>query len=143
MNTTLMARHGARRRMAGVTLIELMMVVVVVAVLGAIAIPNYRTYSMRAQRTEAKSALLQLAVNQERFYTQNGNSFTTALADINMDATTEHGYYQLRVTAANATSFTATATAIGAMTSDADCQVFEITSDGERRATPDPRGDCW
>lgn len=143
MNTTLMARHGARRRMAGVTLIELMMVVVVVAVLGAIAIPNYRTYSMRAQRTEAKSALLQLAANQERFYTRNGNTFTQVLADINMEATTENDRYQLAVTVANATTFTATATAINEMTDDAKCQVFTINAQGEQTASPDPDGNCW
>ena len=143
MNTTLMARHGARRRMAGVTLIELMMVVVVVAVLGAIAIPNYRTYSMRAQRTEAKSALLQLAANQERFYTRNGNTFTQVLGDINMQATTENDRYQLAVTVANATTFTATATAINEMTDDAKCQVFTITADGAQTASPDPDGNCW
>ena len=143
MNTTPMARLGARRRMAGITLVELMMVVVIVAVLGSIAIPSYRTFSMRAQRTEAKSALMQLAANQERYYTQNGNSFTTALANINMEATTENDRYALRVTAANATTFTATATAINEMTDDAKCQVFTITSEGARTATPDPNGDCW
>lgn len=143
MNTTRTPRLGARRRMAGVTLIELMMVLVIVAILGAVAIPSYRQYSMRANRTEAQSALLQLATNQERYYTQNGNSFTSVLADINMDATTRNGYYQLRVTAADAARFEAVATAIGTMAADADCQTFTITSDGERTAAPDPKGDCW
>ena len=59
-----MDQPTAKRRQQGVTLLELMAVVMVIGVLGAIAIPSYRQYTMRAQRTEAKTALLQLATNQ-------------------------------------------------------------------------------
>ena len=59
----------------GYTLIELMVVVVVIAILGVIGIPSYRAYMLRAQRTEAKDALVRLATNQERFYLQN-NTYT-------------------------------------------------------------------
>ena len=51
-----MKRPIHRRRMAGVTLLELMIVVVVIAVLGAVAIPSYREYTRRAHRAEAKGA---------------------------------------------------------------------------------------
>ncbi|HEX6992703.1 MAG TPA: type IV pilin protein [Gammaproteobacteria bacterium] len=129
--------------MAGITLIELMIVVIVVGVLATIAVPSYRQYSIRAQRTEAKSALLQLAANQERFYTRNGNTFVSNLASIDMPAVTEGNRYRLAVTVANAQTFTATATAINGMTDDDDCQVFSINAEGQRSATPDPHGDCW
>src|SRR5690606_7564358 len=132
-----------RNRIAGFTLIELMIVVVVIGVLATIAVPSYRQYSIRAQRTQAKSALLQLAANQERFYTRNGNTYVTDLASINMSATTEGNRYVLRVTSADASAFTATATATARMADDADCQVFTINSEGQRTASPDPRGDCW
>ena len=56
---------GLRNDNQGVTLIELMVVVVVIGVLGVIAIPSYRQYSIRAQRVEAKAALLLLATAQE------------------------------------------------------------------------------
>ncbi|HEY8520237.1 MAG TPA: type IV pilin protein [Gammaproteobacteria bacterium] len=135
--------RGNRRRMAGVTLLELMIVVVVVSLLATIAIPSYRQYAIRAQRTEAKSALLQLAANQERYYTSNGNTFVNDLARINMPATTEGNRYALAVTHADTTSFTATATAINGMTDDDECQVFQIDSEGRRSASPDPRGTCW
>jgi type IV pilus assembly protein PilE len=61
--------------MRGVTLIELMIVVVVVSILAAVAFPNYREYAARAKRNEARAALLQLATNQERFYLNN-NTFS-------------------------------------------------------------------
>ena len=50
-----------RKKMAGITLLELMVVVVIVGILAAIAYPNYRDYVARAKRNEAKSALLQIA----------------------------------------------------------------------------------
>ena len=70
--------HSNLRRMAGVTLLELMAVVVVIGILGMIALPSYRQYVMRAQRTDAKTALLQLQTNQERFYLSNRRYGTVA-----------------------------------------------------------------
>jgi type IV pilus assembly protein PilE len=55
----------------GVTLIELMIVIIVVAVLASIAIPSYRQYVLRSHRTEAKAALMNVAAAQEKFYLQN------------------------------------------------------------------------
>lgn len=133
-----------KRSQTGVTLIELMIVVVIVVILGAIAIPNYRDYSIRAQRTEAKSALLQLAANQERYYDQNGHSFTSTLADVQMPATTESDTYQLSIDAgADETTFTARARAINTMADDDECQVFTINAQGVRGAAPDTDDDCW
>ena len=53
-----------RKKMAGVTLMELMIVVVIIGLLAAIAYPNYRQYSARAKRNEAKASLLQIATLQ-------------------------------------------------------------------------------
>ena len=54
----------------------LMIVVVIIGILTTIASPNYRQYATRANGTEARAALLQIATNQERFYLQN-NTYTT------------------------------------------------------------------
>lgn len=59
-------------RPGGFSLIELMMVVVLVGVLAAIAIPSYNAYVVRGQRSAAKAALLQAAQFLERNYTANG-----------------------------------------------------------------------
>src|SRR5688572_26412563 len=56
MESHLALANMDRRKIAGITLLELMAVVAVIGILGMIAIPSYRQYSMRAQRTEAKSA---------------------------------------------------------------------------------------
>ena len=146
-------RITPRRRVAGVTLIELMIVVVVVAILGAIAVPSYRQYTIRAQRTEAKSALLQLQTNQERWYLQN-NQYTDDPEDLGFAGDlTENGVYTIAIAAAGgslAQGYTATATPTAAggsngvkMTDDDECTQFTINSQGARTATPDTQGRCW
>ena len=137
-------------RERGVTLIELMVVVVIVAILSMVAVPSYRQYSIRAQRTEAKTALLQLAANQERFYLQN-NTYTTNLAALGFPGgVSEYGVYTLNVPVADTQTFQATAVPTpggGAngkdMSSDAECTQFNLNSQGLRTATPDPNGRCW
>lgn len=57
-------------RPAGFTLIELMIVVVVVAILATIAYPSYQAYTVRSRRADAQAALMQVANQQERFFTQ-------------------------------------------------------------------------
>src|SRR5687767_6796375 len=84
-----------RRAMRGITLIELMIVVVIVAILAGIAIPNYRAYTLRAQRTDATSALLRVGSAQEKFYLQN-NTYTSNLTLLGI-AGTERGYYTLSI----------------------------------------------
>ena len=133
-----------RRRMQGITLIELMIVVVIVSILAAVAYPNYQEFSARAKRNEARAALLRLATNQERFYLNN-NTFTQDLTSLGFATTpvweTETGYYDIRVTAANASNFTATATYKHGGSEATKCLTFTI--DGRGSKTSDPDTDCW
>ena len=139
-----------RRRMAGVTLIELMAVVMVIGVLGIIALPSYRQYTMRAQRTEAKTSLLLLQTNQERFYLANRRYGTVAeliAANLLASATTENGAYTLTVAGADANTYTATATPIAGgridMSLDAMCTSLSLTAQGVKTATGSNPTSCW
>jgi type IV pilus assembly protein PilE len=139
--------HSSSQR--GVTLIELMLVMVIVAILGMIAVPSYRQYSMRAQRTEAKTALLQLATAQERFYLQN-NTYTNNFAALNLTGFSENQVYTLAITAADFQTFSATATPTPGggvngkgMNDDAECASFTLTAQGLRTAAPNPNNACW
>lgn len=58
------------RRQSGFSLIELMIVVVVIAILAAIAIPNYRDYTVRTRREAAGACLTEIAQAMERRYTE-------------------------------------------------------------------------
>lgn len=136
----------------GVTLLELMIVVVIVGTLAVAAVPAYRGYTERAHRTEAKSALLRLATNQERWYLQH-NSYTSNFADLGFGETglTENGVYTIDfVVEPSTTKFTARArpTPGGGrngvdQTRDTDCAELTINEQGIRTASPDPKGDCW
>ena len=132
-----------RRNMRGITLIELMVVVVIVGILAAIAYPNYQDFTSRAKRNEARAALLRLATNQERFYLNN-NTFTADMTQIGFSSspfTTETGYYVVSVTSATPSNFSATATyQYGGSEAD-KCLTFTIDGRGQKTSGPDT--DCW
>ncbi len=132
-----------RRNMRGITLIELMMVVVIISILAAFALPNYQEFSARAKRNEAKAALLQIATNQERFYLNN-NTFTLDMTALGFSAdpfTTDTGSYVIDVTSADATNYSATATYLLGGSEAAKCLTFTV--DGRGAKTSGPEGDCW
>ena len=54
----------------GMTLIELVVVMMIVGILAAVAIPSYRNNIVRSQRSDAKDAVLALATQQEKHYLQ-------------------------------------------------------------------------
>lgn len=130
-------------RIKGMTLIELMIVVAIIAIIASIAIPSYRNYVIRSQRTDATTALLRLAAAQEKFYLQN-NTYTTNETLVG-GATSERGWYAIDVTAANATAFSATATPVAGepQASDSRCTSFTITETGQRDAAPGGLAECW
>lgn len=131
------------RHMRGVTLIELMIVVVVISILASIAYPNYQEFSARAKRNEARAALLMLATNQERFYLNN-NTFTAVMTDLGFSAdpfTTDTGYYVVAVTQASPSNFSATATYQQGGNEATKCLTFTI--DGRGAKSSGPEANCW
>ncbi len=127
--------------MRGVTLLELMIVVVILGILTAIAYPSYRQFIERAKRTEARALLLRIAVDQERFYLQN-NTFGD-MADLQYDEPqiTDSDAYSVTITANTASNFSATATYQLGGEEAGKCLTFTI--DGRGTKTSLPETDCW
>ena len=73
-----------RFRQRGMTLMELMIVVVIVGILAAIAFPSYKAYVDRAKRTEGKTLLMEVAARQERYYFDE-NQYTTTADELGYD----------------------------------------------------------
>jgi Tfp pilus assembly protein PilE len=101
---------------------------------------------MRSNRTDATSALLRIAAEQEKYYIQNNRY--GSYAELGSPAT-EHGWYTLTVPAADATTYTATATAAagGPQEHDDDCQAFTVDAEGRHTAADSGGADaselCW
>lgn len=150
-------RARRRRRQRGVTLIELLTVGVVIAVLAALAIPSYRSQVLRANRTEARAALLALATAQEKFHFQCRH-YATGLdpeqpsdceaSSLAFPGRSERGRYSVGITTADASGWTAEALPTGPpQSADRPCQVFGLASTGRKSAWDAARRDsvveCW
>jgi type IV pilus assembly protein PilE len=64
-------KKPAAKKHLGFTLIELMIVVAIIGILAAIAIPNYRNYLQRGRAAEATSTLADLRIRMEQYYQDN------------------------------------------------------------------------
>ncbi len=86
------------KRSYGVTLIELMIVVVVIAILSAIAYPAYLDSVRKSRRSDGQSALMDAAQSLEVFYSRNA-TYTTDLTAPNPDIsnTSAEGYYAISI----------------------------------------------
>lgn len=94
----------------GFTLIELMIVVAIIGILAAIAIPAYQDYTIRAQATEGLSLMDGAKTSVAEFYTNTGrlpnsNSSAGLSTDTNIK-----GNYVTQVVVSNAADSTITAT---------------------------------
>jgi len=138
------AAFVARR---GFTLIEMMIVVAVIALLGAVALPAYQGSVRKARRVEVRAALTTAAQMLERYYTENNSYATATLGSGAGDVypgSTEHGYYALTLPVKTSTAFTVQGAPVGAQAADA-CGTFTVTSAGVRDVTGGTlsAADCW
>ena len=132
--------------MAGFTLVELMTSVLVLTILAAIAIPTYSNQIRKSRRSEAKSALLDLAGREERYMATNG-VYTSTPAALGYGTFTNigSGYYNLAVSitaavaptatttgSAAAYTLTATVTTTNGQNKDTSCQAFQVNSQGQQ-----------
>jgi type IV pilus assembly protein PilE len=161
----MLMQDGRRiRRHEGFTLMELIVAMVIVGVLAAIAIPSYSAYVLKSHRTEAKSALLDAASLEERFFSTN-NTYSALPADLGYGAVpfpfaVGGGYYQITGfnpqlpiapgvgnPSGTPATFTITAQAINQQVNDTACATFSVNSAGVQTAQTSVGADntvnCW
>jgi type IV pilus assembly protein PilE len=147
----------------GFTLIELMVVVIIATILLSIAIPSYMSQVRESRRTEAKTALLDLAGREESYFSTNGSIYTAAAANLGytaLPATTPNGYYTVTVVcvaaqgaalgcdpnagAPNGPAYYLTATPVGTQATDTQCTTFSVDSLGNQFSTgTNTVAQCW
>jgi type IV pilus assembly protein PilE len=153
-------RHKAKP--AGFTLIELMIAVAIVGILATIAAVSYQRQVMQSHRTDARTALLDLAGREEKlFSTTNQYSgipsvlgYGTATTAVSFPVGSSNGtnYYNVLITTpdpaqpANTNSYTITATPIpgSPQAADTTCTSLTVNQLGQQTATPVPNtATCW
>lgn len=126
------------RRQRGVTLIELLIVIVIVSILASIAIPGYRAYVIRVNRIDGKSRLLSFASRLERCFTRTNNYTISGdaggAACLALPFTNPEGTYTFTGNI-QALAFTLTATPINGQAQDTKCTTLTIDQTGLQGAT--------
>ena len=146
----------SRASAAGFTLIELMIVVAIAAILTTIAVAAYTSQIRKSRRTEAKTAILDLAAREERLYaTQNAYSSDAGTLGYGPAGTawpvSVGSYYSVT----SVTVGPATATLPGTFTltvapsagspqlQDTTCASFIVDQTGAESATGSDPAACW
>jgi len=143
MKRTKQKPGGAQR---GLSLIELMVVVAIVAIISAFAYPSYERYVIKTKRSIAQNALLQIADRQQQFFMDN-KRFAADLTDLGFGANPHvvdddgnatvagdsKAVYSLSLSNVTATTWTLTAAPLhGQLSRDTYCGSLSITQAGTK-----------
>lgn len=140
----------------GMTLIEVMVTLVIVAIIAAIAVPSYQSSVVKSNRGVGKAELMQLVARQEQYFVNN-KIYATDLTKLGYPAngfyinrggeagtSGEGAVYKIELAGgATTSSFTAQATPIGVQIKDTSCNTLTISDTGERSATGSNGSACW
>lgn len=122
-----------RKNAKGFTLIEVMIVVAIISILAAVALPSYREYVKESNRSEAMAELSRIMGLQERYYTnQFPPTYTSDLTSLGFSADpviSENAYYSIAASSCGtglASCVRLTATGQNAQADDGDLRMDSL-----------------
>jgi type IV pilus assembly protein PilE len=139
---------------AGFSLLELMVAVAVVGILATIAATSYQSQIQKSRRTDARSALLDLAGREEKLFSTT-NAYSATPSDLGYAAVgvpwpivIGSAYYNVSITIptppAPPVTYTITATPINAQVSDTTCTTLTLDQTGLQGSTgTGTPATCW
>lgn len=132
---------GKRRSALGFTLIELMIVVAVVAILAAVAVPGYQDQVRKSRRAQAKADMVEYSQRAERFHTVNNTyqGFTLPTTQSPREGTVSRYVLGIQQTAS---TFTITATPQSTQSKD-KCGTMTINQAGVKTPAEATVSGCW
>ncbi len=133
-----------RGYLQGFTLVELMIVIAIVGILGAISMSFYGNYVTDANRTDGRMALTQTAASLEKCKALY-SAYNSANCNVAFPVTSDEGLYTVAATAIAGATFLLTATPVagGYQAGDTDCTTLTLTSSGIEGGTGANVNDCW
>lgn len=135
----------ARKRTAGLSLIELLVALAVVAIVAGIALPAWQSQRARAERTDARAWLIRLNNDQQAHFVRTGHYATDlrALGFAEATSQTPNGRYTLSVATTSATGFSLRAARIPADREARRCAWFTLDQAQARASGPAGPEECW
>jgi type IV pilus assembly protein PilE len=133
------------RHAKGFTLIEAMIVVAIVAILGAIAVPGYNNYVMRSKISEAVANLSDMRVKMEQYFLDH-RTYVGACAAGTVAPLPSGKYFTYACPTLTATTYTITAT--GSASQAMGGFTYQIDHQNQRQTIAVPAGwtaslSCW
>jgi prepilin-type N-terminal cleavage/methylation domain-containing protein len=84
--------NNHQHKTVGFTLIEMVIVIAIIGLIAAIALPNYEKYIRKARRSEGMEALL-IAAQRLEAYRGRTATYTNDIGKLKLDAENPGGYY--------------------------------------------------
>lgn len=151
-----MKTQNVAAAMRGVTLIELMVVVAIVAIMFAVAFPSYERYIVRSKRAVGQNVLMQVADRQQQFFMDRkqyaanltnlgftANPFIVDDDGSSTVATDPDAVYSVSLSNVTATTYTVTAAPVGGqLKRDTQCGSLTMTQAGAKGYTGSG-SNCW